>query len=302
MKLGRILSPLLVLSAVLPAQAAPAQGNPTPDDSVLVSTEWLASRLTDSTLTIIQVERSAEAWAAGHIPGAQALALSAIVTSHGRLSDELPTEVVLDSVLETVGISNGRRVIIYGDPLAASRLFFTLDYLGLGKRAAILDGGLAKWRAEGRPVTTDSTPPALGGIQPEVQPVVLVDAAWLREHLGDSMTVLLDARPVAEYRGEAVAEGIERPGHITGAVSFFWRESLARQNPPTLLDRQALQRILDEAGLTAGKQLVVYCHTGVRASWLYFVARYLGYAPRLYDASYPEWSADPSLPIEGPAQ
>jgi thiosulfate/3-mercaptopyruvate sulfurtransferase len=301
MKAGCILSALF-LPAALSAQVAGAREHPAPDDSLLVTSEWLASRLADSSLTIVQVERSAEMWASGRIPGAQTLALSAILTSHGRVSDELPTVEVLDSVLEMIGISNGRRIIIYGDPLAASRLFFTLDYLGLGERAAILDGGLAKWRAEGRPVTTDSTSSARGNIQPEVRPAILVDAAWLRDHIGDSMTVLLDARPIADYRGEAVREGIERPGHITGAVSFYWRESLARQNPPTLLDRPALQRIFDDAGLTARKQVVVYCQTGVRASWLYFVARYLGYAPRLYDPSYPDWSADPSLPIDGPAR
>jgi thiosulfate/3-mercaptopyruvate sulfurtransferase len=116
------------------------------------------------------------------------------------------------------------------------------------------------------------------------------------------MTVILDARPTAEYQGEVPGETIERPGHIPGAVNFPWRESFTRQDPPTLLDRQELQDILARAGLTPGREVVVYCRTGTQASWLYFVARYLGYSPRLYDGSYMEWSADPSLPVERPAQ
>jgi thiosulfate/3-mercaptopyruvate sulfurtransferase len=157
MQAGRALIPLVFLLVVPRPASAAAQQNPTPDDALLISTEWLASRLPDTSLTIIQIERSAETWAAGHIPGAQPLLLSAIATTQGRLSAELPSVAALDSVLEAAGISNGRRVVIYGDPLAAGRLFFTLDYLGLGTRVAISDGGLPKWSAEGRPITTDTT-------------------------------------------------------------------------------------------------------------------------------------------------
>ncbi|MDH4349299.1 MAG: rhodanese-like domain-containing protein [Gemmatimonadota bacterium] len=296
----RILSALsLLLAALQPALAAAQHAHPT-DDSVLISTESLASRLADTSITIIQIERTAELWATGHIPGAQPLLLSAITTTRGHLSAELPSIAVLDSVLEAAGVSNGRRIIIYGDPLAAGRLFFTLDYLGLGRHAAILDGGFSKWKAEGRQVTTDTTPAPRGRIQPDMQPGTMADAGWVRQHLDDSMTVILDARPTAEYHGEVPGEAIERPGHIPGAMNFPWRESFSRQDPSTLLTRPELQEILGRAGLTPARQVVIYCRTGTQASWLYFVARYLGYSPRLYDASYPEWSADPSLPVEGP--
>jgi len=292
----------ILLPGVLTAQALPAPTDPTPDDSVLVSTEWLASRLDDSALTIIQIERSTEAWAEGHIPGAQPLAFSSIVVNRGNLTAELPPVETLDSVLESVGISSGRRVVIYGEPLYASRLLFTLDYLGLGGRAAILDGGLPKWQAEGRPVTTDPAPVSRGTIEPRLQPAVLVDAAWIQRHLADSMTVLLDARSIAEYKGETPGEHIERPGHIPGAVNIYWRELFGRHNPPILLDRQTLRSLLRESRLGPDKQVVVYCRTGTQASWLYLALRYLGYAPSLYDASYTEWSADPSLPIETPGR
>jgi thiosulfate/3-mercaptopyruvate sulfurtransferase len=301
MKAGCLLS-ACVLPVALTAQARPVPPSPVPDDSVLVSSQWLASRLADSALTIIQIERSTETWAAGHIPGAQPLVFSSIVLDRGNLTAELPPIQALDSVLESVGISSGRRVVIYGEPLYASRLLFTLDYLGLGSRAAVLDGGLPKWKAEGYPVTTDPAPASRGTIEPRVQPAVLVDAAWIEQHLTDSMTVLLDARSIAEYKGETPGEHIERPGHIPGAVNIYWRELFERHNPPILLDRQTLRSLLREARLGPDKQIVVYCRTGTQASWLYLALRYLGYTPALYDPSYTEWSADPSLPIEGPGQ
>jgi len=301
MKAACLLSTIL-LPVSLTAQARPVPANPVPDDSVLVSSEWLASRLEDSALTVIQIEQSTETWAAGHIPGAQPLAFSSIVVNRGILTAELPPIETLDSVLESVGIATGRRIIIYGEPLYASRLLFTLDYLGLGSRAAILDGGLPKWKAEGRPVTTDPAPASYGTIEPRVQPTVLVDAAWIQRHLADSMTVLLDARSIAEYKGETAGEHIERPGHIPGSVNIYWRELFGRHNPPILLERQTLRSLLREARLSPDKQIVVYCRTGTQASWLYFALRYLGYTPALYDPSYTEWSADPSLPIEGPGR
>jgi thiosulfate/3-mercaptopyruvate sulfurtransferase len=301
MKAGCLLSTLF-LPMALWGQARPVPPLPVPDDSILVSSEWLASRLGDTALTIIQIEGSTETWARGHIPGAQPLAFSAIVVNRGNLTAEFPPVETLDSVLESVGIATGRRIVIYGEPLYASRLFYTLDYLGLGDRAAILDGGLSKWQAEGRPVTTDTTPARRGEFEPRVRHALLVDGAWVQQHLADSLTVLLDARSIAEYNGETPGEHIERPGHIPGAVNIYWRELFERHNPPMLIDRPTLRSMLRDARLTPDRRIVVYCRTGTQASWLYFALRNLGYTPALYDASYTEWSADPSLPIEGPTR
>ena len=143
----------------------------------------------------------------------------------------------LDSTLESVGIGDGIRVVITGDPLAAARLFFTLDYLGHGGQASLLDGGTPAWVAAGFPVAGEVVPAIRGTLTPRPRPEILADAAWVRAHLGDSTVALLDARPAADYAGTS---GSAAPsGHIPGARNIFWKTTMGG-TPPVLLDSTAL--------------------------------------------------------------
>lgn len=266
-------------------------------DTVLVTPAWLSTRLGEPGLVVIHADRDRAAYDAGHIPGSRYLPLSAITVERNGVLMELPPVEALDSVLESVGIGDSSRVIITGDPMAASRLFFTLDYLGHGDRAALLDGGTPAWVAAGFPVAMEVAALTSAALTPEPRPGVLVDAAWVRAHLGDSTVALLDARTPVDFAG---TPGSTPPsGHIPGAKNIFWKSTQAG-TPPVLLDRATLEAMFRAAGVAPGDVVVTYCNTGVQASFLYFVARYLGHDVRMYDGSFAEWKQLAGMPIESP--
>lgn len=264
-------------------------------DTLLVSPAWLSSQLGQPGIVVIHADRDRAAYDAGHIAGSRYLPLSAIAVERDGIAMELPAVAALDSVLESVGIGDSSRVIITGDALSAARLFFTLDYLGHGDKAALLDGGTPAWAAAGFPVALEAPATTTGVLTPEPRPGALVDAAWVRAHLGDSTVALLDARAPADYAG---TPGSSPPtGHIPGARNIFWKSTQAG-TPPVLLDRATLEGMFRAAGAAPGDLVVTYCRTGVQASFLYFVARYLGYEVRMYDGSFAEWSQLAGMPIE----
>lgn len=264
-------------------------------DTLAVSPAWLSAHLGQTGVVVIHADRDRVAYDAGHIAGSRYLPLSAIIVERNGVLVELPEVAALDSVLESVGIGDGSRVIITGDPMAAGRLFFTLDYLGHGHRAALLDGGTPAWVAAGFPVTLEAASFQPARLTPEPRPELVASAALIRARLGDSTMALLDARPPADYAG--VPGSAPPSGHIPGARNIFWKTTLGG-TPPVLLDRAALEAMFRAAGAAPGDLVVTYCRTGVQASFLYFVARYLGYETKMYDGSFAEWSQLAEMPIE----
>lgn len=278
---------LPLLALVLPALLG--------TDTLLVSPAWLSAHLGQAGLVVIQADRVRAPYDSGHIAGSRYLAFSSIVVERDGVPVELPAPGALDSVLESAGIGDSSRIVITGDPLMAARLFFTLDYMGLGGRAALLDGGVPGWVAAGFPLSTDSAPAFRGTLTPHVRADVVVDAAWVQAHLQDSTVALLDARPQTDYVG---TPGTTPPtGHIPGARNIFWKTTLGGA-PAVLLPRATLDAMFRAANAPPGKLVVTYCRTGVQASFLYFVARYLGHDVKMYDGSFAEWSQLAGAPVE----
>ena len=291
------------------------------------SVNGLQRRLNDPATVILHVARSRAEYDAGHIPGARFLALSSIVTERGGLPNELPTVEALRGAFEAAGVSDNSRVVVYGDPLLAGRVFFTLDYLG--HPPALLNGGLAAWRAAGHATETQEPAARRGTFTPRPQADRVVDADWVRQHLRDSTVVFIDARPPEEFSGATPGEGVQRPGHIPGARNVFWRNTVVSEADATLRGPDVLRAFFRLAGARAPGEpapyvterpryepgdttrprsgqrrqpprrveqklpsttVVTYCRTGVQASWDYYVARFLGYDVKMYDGSYIDWS------------
>ena len=283
------MTPLLALLAI-PLLAAP---NP----SLLISTADLSSRLKDPALVLLHVGTQAD-FDAGHLPGARLVTLGDIsVTGPNGLRLELPPVADLQTAFGRLGVSDTSRIILYAgndSVQSATRVWFTLDYLGLGDRAALLDGGIAGWRAERRPLTTDA-PPNLppAHFTPHPAPQRVVTAEWLHSHAADPALQIVDARTPEFYSG-ANAGGMPRAGHIPDARSVPYTSLL--QEYGKLKSPQTLAALLTP-GTRPAAQTVSYCHIGQQATVVYFAARYLGLDARLYDGSYQDWSRRTELPV-----
>jgi thiosulfate/3-mercaptopyruvate sulfurtransferase len=290
---------------VLVTAPAPVTHAPAGRQSVLISANSLAALIArepaagraDSPLVILRVVQTGAADTA-RIPGSRDLAFDALVVERDGLPNELAPVTALDSVLESVGVGDRSRIVLYGEPLEAARAFFTLDALGHGEHAAVLDGGIAAWRAAGGALAAGPQRVAARGrltSRPDAGRVV--DAAWVAARSDSPHIALIDARPPEEYRGDRPGAGVTRPGHIPGAGSLFWKTTLVSDSLPRLKDADSLRALFAAAGVKAGDTVVTYCRTGVQASHAYLVARYLGFPVRMYDGSFIDWSRRPTLPV-----
>ena len=283
---------LVALAACEPQTAATGQ--------FTVSTDWLAGHASDSTLALIHVG-SENGYNEGHIPGARYAGFSDYVVrrdSGSGLRNELPSPEDLRGWLESLGVSDDSRIIVYSDTervLFATRLLFTLDYLGLGDRASLLDGGLVAWKAEGRPLSSETPAVVSGSLTPEPVRDLVVDSDWVADRLNSSGYALIDARSHDQYSGETERDGA-RAGHIPGASSLPLTELFDQSGK--MRHESEIERLLHASGVARGDTIVGYCMTGVLGTGVTFAARTLGYEVLLYDGSWEEWGAGEERPVE----
>jgi thiosulfate/3-mercaptopyruvate sulfurtransferase len=292
----------LIALAVLLVAPTISQAQTNARDSMIVSTEWLGKHLNDDGLVLLQVGDKKE-YDAAHIVGAQYIQTSDISTPRGQgLVLELPPVDQLKATFEKFGITEKSRIVIYFGKdwvTPTSRVYFTLDYLGLGDRTSILDGGLPAWIAEKHPVTTEVVAPKAGNFTPHPNSKLVVDAAWVNGNINKPGVAILDARDAKFYTG-AEAGNMPRAGHIPSAKSIPFgtlvQDSNKFKNP------EELRALFKTAGVKPKDSIATYCHIGQQASLLYFVARYLGYDAHLYDGSFQDWSNRSDLPLEKSAE
>ena len=278
---------------------------PSVRSEMIVSTVWLAAHLNDPKVVILHVARARAHYDEGHIPGARFAGWDEITATRDGVPNELAPVADLQKLFARLGVGDDARIVLYGDSsgLSAARAYFTLDYLGHGERAALLDGGLEKWRAERRAVSTDLVEPKMAPFTPRVRASAIVDhdvvrdLSWTATKLASPSVVLIDARPVEEYEGTKPGEGVPRGGHIPGAANVFWMQNVVSKENPALRSVAELRKVYEEAGALRGRTVVTYCRTGGQASHAYFTLKYLGYDVVMYDGSFFEWSNTEGAPV-----
>jgi thiosulfate/3-mercaptopyruvate sulfurtransferase len=270
---------------------ADAGGETSSNPDILVSTEWLDRRRGEANLVILQVESRGERYSEGHIPGALLLPYDQIMWAgaNEESTELLPLEEIAAN-LEMLGVSDGDRIVVYSShPLLATRLWFTLDVMGVGRAISLLDGGLSAWIEEKRPLSTETTTtPAPGTLTLRPHPDLVVNAEWVQANSRAPGIALVDARPEAEYTGEG--QEAEQVGHIPGAGNASWEEMVQSREVFRLRSIETLASNFAAAGADAGDTVVPYCIVGLRASMDYFVARLLGFETLLYDGSWRDWT------------
>jgi thiosulfate/3-mercaptopyruvate sulfurtransferase len=293
---------LLAALALMPGLLLVAQGaEPKLRPEMLVTTGWLAANLSEPDVIVLCINSTPEFYSKGHIPGARQIKLEDIAVTRDGIPNELPPVEVLKHVFEAAGVSNSSRVVLYGERfnLLAARAYFTLDYLGVAARAAILDGGLEKWTTERRPLSTETPQAKTTTLVISPRPEILVDTNAMRElsQKKPGTVTLVDARPAKEFSGEQRSEDVAKAGHVPGAKGLYWMDMLVSRQNPVLKPEAELRRMYSELNARSDQPLVTYCRTGMQSSFDYFVARYLGYEPSMYDGSFYEWSKK-DLPVE----
>lgn len=274
---------------------------PAPRAPFLVTPADVAATINDADLVLLHVGDKA-GYDAEHLPRARHVTPDAISRPRveGTLVLELPEPATLAATFEKLGVNDRSHVVVYfGSDWAtpAARVFFALDYLGLGDRVSYLDGGMPAWKAAGQATTTEAPAVTPGRVTPHVRASAVVDLATVNAARAAPATAIVDARDPQFYRGDADGRGrYKRPGHIAGARSLPFSSVLTEGG--TFRTNDQLAALFLEAGVRPGDAVIVYCHIGQQASLVYFVARMLGHETRLYDGSFEEWSANPDVPVE----
>jgi thiosulfate/3-mercaptopyruvate sulfurtransferase len=271
----------------------------------LASTDWLAAelgapdlRVIDATLFLPNSGRNARAeYEAEHIPGAVFMDLDELVDAGSPLPHMLPPAHRFASAMRSLGLGDGNRIVVYDNsPLhSAARAWWMLRTFG-ARDVAIVDGGLRKWKAEGRALERGAAELPHGDFTPHLDRGRLVDKDSVAGLVGSGASEIVDARPAARFRGE---EAEPRPGlqagHITGSKSLPHSELFEADGRWKKGD--VLRAAFEAAGVDLARPMVTTCGSGVTAAALLFGAHLLGKKDvKLYDGSWAEWGADPALP------
>lgn len=287
------------------AVTATAQQAPVMDS--LVTAAWLAEHLDEPDLVVldctVRVERNEDGsvrvesgradFEKGHIPSAGfADLLGELSDGDSPLRFAVPTPEAFSTAMGALGVGDDSRVVLYdaSGSVWAARVWWMLRWVGFD-RAALLDGGMAAWTAEDRPLSTEPADRPAKQLTPAPRPRLIAERDEVLAATESGTVCIVDAMPEPHFRGQMAM--YDRPGHIPGAVNI---PVLA------LLDEAGRYRPLDELaamhGCDRSARAITYCGGGIAASASAFIMTRLGFTDvAVYTASLQEWAADPDLPM-----
>ena len=276
--------------------------------TTLISTDALAARLADANFVVVDcrfkladVTWGEEAWKAGHIPGAAYAHLDRDLSgpktgTNGR--HPLPAVAALAQTFGRLSITSGRQVVAYDQDsgMFASRLWWLLRWLG-HDAVAVLDGGFAKWIAEGRPTSIADEPREAVDFHAAPRANMAVGVDEVAAHMRDAGWRLVDARAPERYRGE-IEPMDPVAGHISGATNYFFQWNIDERGTfRTPEDLRA--RFAPYINAVAPDHIVCYCGSGVQACHNLLALEHAGVSgTKLYPGSWSEWVSDRSRPVE----
>lgn len=272
-------------------------------NDVLVDAAWAQAHLADPSVRFVEVDVDTASYERGHLPGAIDWNWTSQLVDAERRDIATPGEFSM--LLSRSGISPDTTIVLYGDNnnWFAAWAYWLLKLHG-HHDVKILDGGRKYWLDHGLPISVEvPTYPETGYRLPAPDVALRAFRDDILPRLGDPELALVDVRSQAEYNGEVVAppgtaESAQRAGHIPGAVSVPWAQTLADDG--TFRSADELRALYGANGVTPDKDVITYCRIGERSSHSWFVLHELLGYPRVrnYDGSWTEWGSMVGVPIE----
>jgi thiosulfate/3-mercaptopyruvate sulfurtransferase len=272
---------------------------------VLVSTEWVAAHRTDPGIRLIEVDVDTTAYDSGHIAGAVGWNWQSQLNDPVRR--DIPDKRAFAKLVSEAGVTPKTTVVLYGDNnnWFAAFAFWLLQLYG-HTSAKLMNGGRAKWVAEGRPLVTDRPPPVRATSYPvpaKVNAAIRAKRPDVEKALKDKKRALVDVRSSPEFVGDIIAppgmtETAQRAGHIPGAKNVPWSQAVASDG--TFKPYDELARLYKSADVIDGRdEVIAYCRIGERSSHTWFALKYLLGVKKVrnYDGSWTEWGNLVGAPI-----
>lgn len=287
-----------VAFAVAPSALLAVENGGYANPQFLVTTEWLAQHLNDPGVKILDrqdIDPPDDIYAKGHVPNSIRMPTSGVKGMKGDIREMLVLKDLV-AFLGASGVSASDHIVLVGLAgrlPATSRVFWALEILG-HKRASILDGGIDKWKAEKRPLSTEPAKVAAVAYKPaQLDRERFMAGDELLGYLGlfDELGVMVvDSRAPDEFKGLKMSRESDKLGHIPGAVNLFFMAVLTgdfKEFAPA----EQLKKVFAAKGITPDKNVVFTCVSGCFGTSLYFAARLLGYEhASVYDGAWIEWS------------
>lgn len=272
----------------------------------LVSTQWLAENLGASDLVVVDASRhlpmaqrdAHDEYLAAHIPGARFLDFAQLVDKTSDVPSAHPRPEQLAEVLATLGVTPENRIVFYDDSAVktAARAWYLCHAHGL-KKVAILDGGLGKWRREGRELEAGEAQFAPSKSFDLPAPVTIRYKNEMLANIESGGAQVLDARGADRFAGmgeDPVHPG-QPTGHIPGSCNLPYGRLFRKDG--TFKSAEELRAIIASTGIDASRPIVTTCGSGVTACILLFTLHLIGAEETaLYDGSWLDWASDPETP------